>query len=247
MTRRSVRWSAWLLGVLVCAVIVARTTIVTDITAFLPGPATREQALLAEQLRDGVAARVMLIGIEAPAAEQSPAAAKVSQQLASTLRADSQFAFVANGDPAMFAAERDRLFDARYLLSPQATPQRFSVDGLRAAASEMEALLRSSVAPLIKPFAARDLTGELLVVANELKPARSPTVEHGVWFDPTGRIALLLATTRAPGFDVDAQSQAVSAIRNAFAAATRDTPNDFTLHLTGPGVFAVHSRQAIQD
>ena len=75
------RWGTWLLGVLVCAVIVARATIVTDITAFLPGPATREQAMLAEQLRDGVAARVILIGIEAKGAEQTEAAAKRSQQI----------------------------------------------------------------------------------------------------------------------------------------------------------------------
>ena len=102
------RWGAWLLGVIVCGVVVARTTIVTDITAFLPGPATREQAMLAEQLRDGVAARVILIGIEAATAEQAEAAAQRSQQIAAALRADPRFAFVANGDPAMFQAERDR-------------------------------------------------------------------------------------------------------------------------------------------
>jgi predicted exporter len=242
MTSRAVRWGAWLLGVLVCAVIVARTTIVTDITAFLPGPATREQALLAEQLRDGVAARVILIGVEAANAEQAPAAAKRSGQMAATLRADPRFAFVANGDPDAFLAERDRLFDARYLLSAQVTAQRFSVDGLRAAASELEALLRSSAAPLVRPFAARDLTGELLAIAVALKPARAPISAHGVWFDQTGRTALLLATTRAPGFDVDAQAQAVDAIRAAFGTA-----ESMSLHLTGPGAFAVASRQAIQD
>ena len=207
MKRRAVRWGTWLLGVLVCGLIVARTTIVTDITAFLPGPATREQAMLAEQLRDGVAARVILIGIEAASAEQKEAAARRSQQVATTLRADPRFAFVANGDPAMFAAERDRLFDARYLLSAQVTPQRFSVEGLRTAANELEALLRSSAAPLVKPTAARDLTGELLSVAAALRPARSPASAHGVWFDSTGNTALLLATTRAPGFDVDAQAE----------------------------------------
>ncbi len=237
------RWGAWLLGVIVCGVVVARTTIVTDITAFLPGPATREQAMLAEQLRDGVAARVILIGIETATAEQTEAAAQRSQQIASTLRADPRFAFVANGDPAMFQAERDRLFDARYLLSPHVAPQRFSVEGLRAAAGELEALLRSSAAPLIKPTAARDLTGELLSVAAVLKPARAPVSAHGVWFDPAGRTALLLATTRAPGFDVDAQAEAVAAIKAAFGVASGDA---LRLHLTGPGVFAVESRRAIQ-
>ena len=249
MKPRAVRWGAWLLGVLLCAAIVARTTIVTDITAFLPGPATRQQALLAEQLRDGVAARVILIGIEAASTEQASAAAMRSRQMAATLRADSRFAFVANGDPGAFVAERDRLFDARYLLSPQVTPQRFSIEGLRSAANELEALLRSSAAPLIRPFAARDPTGELLAIAATLRPARSPINAHDVWFDQDGRTALLLATTRAPGFDVDAQAEAVAAIRNAFGTAS-EAPNTTTaalnLHLTGPGVFAVASRQAIQ-
>ena len=244
MKRHAVRWGAWLLGVVVCGVIVARATIVTDITAFLPGPATHEQAMLAEQLRDGVAARVILIGIEAAAAEQVQAAAQRSQQIAATLRADPRFAFVANGDPAMFMAERDQLFDARYLLSPNVSPQRFSVEGLRAAAAELEALLRSSAAPLIKPTAARDLTGELLNVAAVLKPARAPISVHGVWFDSTGRTALLLATTRAPGFDVDAQAEAVAVIHAAFGAANNQ--DALQLHLTGPGVFAVESRRAIQ-
>lgn len=245
MKRRVVRWGTWLLGVLVCGVVVARASIVTDITAFLPGPATREQAMLAEQLRDGVAARVILIGIEAASADQAAAAAQRSQQIAATLRADPRFAFVANGDPAMFAAERERLFDARYLLSSQVSPQRFSVEGLSATAAELEALLRSSAAPLVKPTAARDLTGELLAIAAALKPARAPISAHGVWFDQTGRIAMLLATTRAPGFDVDAQADAVAAIRAAFDAA--GTAEVLRLHLTGPGVFAVESRRAIQQ
>ena len=244
MKRRAVRWGAWLLGVLVCGVIVARATIVTDITAFLPGPATREQAMLAEQLRDGVAARVILVGIEAGSAGQAAAAAQHSQQIAATLRTDPRFAFVANGDPAMFLAERERLFDARYLLSPQVSPQRFSVEGLRAAAGDLEALLRSSAAPLVKPTAARDLTGELLSIAAALKPARAPLSAHGVWFDKSGRTALLLATTRAPGFDVDAQAEAVAAIRAAFG--TPGSAETLQLHLTGPGVFAVESRRAIQ-
>lgn len=247
MKSRAARWGLWLLSVLICGWIVARATVVTDITAFLPGPATREQALLAEQLRDGVAARVILIGIEAAGAEQVPAVAQLSQRLAATLRTDPRFTFVANGDPAIFLAERDRLFNARYLLSARVTPERFSVDGLRTGANELEALLRSSAAPLIKPFAARDLTGELLAIAAVLRPVRAPVSVDGVWFDPAQRTALLLATTRAPGFDVDAQEDAVDSIRAAFAAASRPAPDVLRLHLTGPGVFAVESRQAIQQ
>ena len=199
--------------------------------------------MLADQLRDGVAARVILIGIEAGAVEQTEAAAQRSQQIAAKLRADSSFVFVANGDPAVLVAERDRLFEARYLLSPNVSPQRFSVEGLRAAAAEMEALLRSSAAPLIKPTAARDLTGELLNVAAVLQPMRAPGSVHGVWFDSSGRTALMLATTRAPGFDVDAQAEAVTAITRGLGAASGDA---LRLHLTGPGFLQLNRVRAIQ-
>ena len=244
MKRRAVRWGTWLLGVLVCAVIVARTTIVTDITAFLPGPATREQAMLAEQLRDGVAARVILIGIEAASADQAAAAAQRSQQIAAALRSDPRFAFVANGDPAMFGAERDRLFDARYLLSPQVTPQRFSVEGLRAAGARAgghAAIVGGAVGEAdrgarLHRRAAGDCGGaqaractDRRTMCGSMRPAA---------------LRCLLATTRAAGFDVDAQADAVAAIRAAFGAA--GPAEAMQLQMTGPGVFAVESRRAIQ-
>ena len=77
-----------------------------------------------------------------------------------------------------------------------------------------------------------------------MKPARAPATIDGVWFDGAGRTALLLAATRAAGFDVDAQAHAVATIKAAFDSAGSSALN---LQLTGPGVFAVQSRAAIQS
>ena len=65
------RWVALLVAVAACGWLVARAPIATDIAAFLPGPATPEQRLLAEQLRDGIAARLLLIGVSVPDAASS--------------------------------------------------------------------------------------------------------------------------------------------------------------------------------
>lgn len=245
------RWVAGAIAAAVvaalCAWLVARTPIVTDITAFLPGPATAQQRLLAEQLRDGVAARIVLIGIEAPSAADAPAAADVSRRLAAALASDARFTLVANGAAAAFERERELLFRARYLLSPQVTAEAFGEGGLRAAFTRLEALLSSSLAPAVRPLAPADPTGELLALLQRLSQRAPPVTRHGVWFEPTGRTALLLAQTAAPGFDVDAQAIAAGALRAAFDAARAGSEARLVLQLTGPGMFAVESRARIES
>jgi predicted exporter len=242
------RWIAGAIALAACAWLVSRASIVTDITAFLPGPATPQQRLLAEQLRDGVAARLVLVGIDAPgaAASASQAAAAASRRLAAALRADARFAFVANGEAAAFERERALLFDARYLLSPEVSATRFATEGLRAGFERLEALLSSSLAPAVRPMAAADPTGEMLALVQRLSQRAPPVTRHGVWFTPDGRTALLLVQTAAPGFDVDAQQQAAEALRAAFESSRGAAGAQLSLQLTGPGVFAVESRARIQ-
>jgi len=267
-------WAAWLLWALLCAValgVVGRTTISTDITAFLPGPATRAQAVLAEQLRDGVAARLMLIGIDlgvpardgkadATAAANADAAAvaraaQLSRALAANLRSDPQFAYVQNGEAAALESELQALLAARYLISPQVTAEAFGVEGLRTGFARLESLLRSAAAPFINRVAARDPTGELLALLTQLGAAgQGPPTRDGVWFTRDGRTALVLAQTRAAGFDIDGQAAAVQAVEAAFARAVGDVAPDaaaatttLSLQLAGPGVFAVQSRAAIEQ
>lgn len=238
------RWLAWSIVVALSLAALSRTTISTDITAFLPGPATRAQALLAEQLRDGVAARLMLIGIDVESESGAPQAAALSRVLTEALRSDARFAYVQNG--AGFDAELAALLDARYLLSAQVTPEAFSVDGLRASFARLESLLRSSAAPLVNRIAARDPTGELLALFGQFGADARPPTRDGLWFTRDGRTALVLAQTAAAGFDVDGQATAMAAVQAAFDAAASRTQAKATLQLAGPGVFAVQSREAIE-
>ena len=53
----------WMLLVFISGGIVANMTMTTDLTALLPRSADHRQELLVSQLRDGVAARLILIGL----------------------------------------------------------------------------------------------------------------------------------------------------------------------------------------
>src|SRR6201998_2272264 len=91
------------------ALFVAATVVVvfahytTDLSAFLPRSPTATQRLLVDQLREGIASRLILVGIEgADSAER----ARISMAMARRLRADPQFVAVSNGEPV--GVERDR-------------------------------------------------------------------------------------------------------------------------------------------
>ena len=233
----------WLAFILACGIIISRSQFTTDLSAFLPRSPTPEQQLLLEQIRDGLASRLILVGIEGA---DAPTRARLSKQIAQRLRADPAFVSVNNGEPV--SAERDRafLFDNRYLLSPAVTPARFSVDGLHAALSDSIDLLASPAGLLVKSLLPRDPTGEMVQLLDQLNSGTRPQMVDGAWASRDGARALMLMQTRASGSDTDAQQRAMAAIRQAFDTAPGATPSA-RLVMTGPGVFSVNSRETIKS
>jgi len=233
----------WLAFILACGIIISRSQFTTDLSAFLPHSPTPEQQLLLEQIRDGLASRLILVGIEGT---DTPTRARLSKQIAQRLRADPAFVSVNNGEPVN--AERDRafLFNNRYLLSPAVTPARFSVDGLHAALSDSIDLIASPAGLLVKSLLPRDPTGEMVQLLDQLNSGTHPQMVDGAWASRDGARALMLMQTRASGSDTDAQQRAMTAIRQAFDAAPGATPAA-TLVMTGPGVFSVTSRDTIKS
>lgn len=237
------RWAvgAWLALLTVSALIVARTTITTDVSAFLPRSPTPEQQVLVEQLREGVVSRLVLVALEGA----SPAAlAQASKALAAELRKDASFVSVENGDGSGDAADREFLWRHRYLLSSAVDAERFSAAGLREQLEEALRLLDSPAGALVRRIVANDPTGELLHILERLEAQSRPATREGVWFSRDGRRALLLAQTRAPGYDVGAQEGALAQIAQAFARASA---GEAKLLLSGPGVFAARTRVAVRD
>lgn len=263
MTRR--RAGAVLVWALLAAIalwVIARARYSADLSAFLPQAPTAAQRLLVEQLRQGMASRLIIAAIEGSDEKERAA---LSQELARRLRADPEFLAVENGDAA--AAQRDEtfLFAHRYVLSSTVTPERFSVAGLKAAIGNTIDLLASPAGMLAKSWVPSDPTGEMATLLDQLSRNQPPRTRDGVWTSRDGARALLLVRTRAAGSDTDGQQHAVEAIRAAFRAAlvsqhVGETSQHSALAragglsgpaaalvMSGPGVFAVQARESIKS
>jgi predicted exporter len=238
----------WALLIAAAGVIIARARYSADLSAFLPRAPTPGERLLVEQLRQGVASRLIIIAIQGADEKRR---ARLSQALARRLRSQAQFTAVENGDAAAARADEAFLFAHRYLLSSSVTARRFSVAGLRAAIGNSIELLASPAGMLTRPLLPSDPTGEMMTLLDQLTSRTSPRTADGVWVSRDAGRALLLVRTRAAGSDTDAQQRAVAAIQSAFSAALARAPAGAspkaTLLMSGPGVFAVQARQTIKS
>jgi predicted exporter len=232
----------WLVFLAGCALVMARTHFTTDLSAFLPRTPTPEQRLLMDQLTEGLASRLVLVGIEGA---DAPTRARLSRQVAQQLRSDPAFASVSNGEPVNTDRDRAFLLAHRYVLSPAVTPERFSEQGLRAALGESIELLASPAGLMVKALLPRDPTGEMVQLLGQLNSGSQPRQVDGAWASRDGKRALMLLQTRAAGSDTDAQQHAMAVVREAFDAAAG--PSGASLVMTGPGVFSVTSRETIQS
>ena len=239
----------WLLGLLLCAIVIGRTSFTADLSAFLPRSPSAEQRVLVDQLREGLVSRLILIGIEGGGGDDAATTrAALSRQLAATLRADAQFSAINNGEPVSEARDRQFVFEHRYVLSPAVTPQRFSAEGLHQALGDSLDLLASSAGLVAKNMLPHDPTGEVAALVSQLDSTALPSLSNGVWASRDGKRAVLVAQTSAAGSDTDAQARAIDTVRRAFDAAVRATPNAASakLLMTGPGVFSVDTRDTIK-
>lgn len=205
-----------------------------DLRKFMPSAQTPAQKFLMDELGEGPGARLLLMSIEGASQE---ALVEQSRQMQATLAANPDFAVVANGGMSGLDAIPERLRSYRYLLN--ARPNALDADGLRVAFQDRLADLGSPAAALIEPLLGSDPTLETLALAEQWQPANAPQTIDGVWFDSAGKKALLLAQTRAAGFDPTSQERAVAAVRAAFESSNVASGTRTQLTLTGPGAFAV--------
>ncbi len=258
----------WLVFVLACVAIIARTEFRADFSAFLPSQPSAAQQVLVEQLTSGAGGSLLLVGIESasdgqPAAPETARLARLSAQLAARLRQGDVFRSVLNGETAGTedTGADQLLFRHRYLLSPTVDAAHFSVAGLRDAVQGSIDAIASGSGLLVKRLLARDPTGEMLRLIDRLLPTGGgPALRDGHWFNADGRIALLLVQTRMGGSDIDAQQRAIERLRGTFATVLADDQRNTQpagataqgqqatpqLLISGPGTFAVASRDAIK-
>ncbi len=246
MKRFNRNWAiaTWLFFLAICIFVVSRVQIGADLSAFLPRTPTPAQQLLSEQLRDGVFSRLMLIGIEGGTPD---ALSQASKLLALRLRSEPGLSLVNNGDEDSLARDQAFLLENRYLLSSAVTPEHFTPEGLHSALENSLQLLGSPAGIMIKHVIPRDPSGEMLHILDGFAGQSQPSAHDGVWVSRDGKRALLLAQTKAPGFDIDAQQHIIELIHTRFTEATRSSEfAGLNLVISGPGVFSVHSRDHIK-
>ena len=223
----------WLVVLALGAWQLARTRVIADLGAFLPPSATPAQQILLEQMRSGVASRIVLIALSGAPEEKL---AQASRALADGLRGSGLFATVQNGAEEGLRAEREALMAHRYVLSPAVAPERFSALALRKALESALGELAAQPGSATRALLPRDPTGELRQIVARM-PGAGPAQRAGVWFSADGKRALLVAETVAGGFDAVAQQQAIQAIEKSTVVK---------VELAGAGVFAAASRAAIE-
>jgi len=205
-----------------------------DLRKFMPAAETPAQKLLIDELGEGPGSRLLLMSIEGA---DPQVLAQQSQQLRALLSARSEFALVANGSDASLDAIPARLRPYRYLLTDSFDARPLDQAQLQEALEARVQDLGSPAAALIEPLLPADPTLETLKLAESWQPGNAPQRLHDVWFDRAGGTALLVAQTRAAGFDPTGQQVAVDAIHADFARIAKGTGSK--LVLTGPGAFSV--------
>lgn len=230
------------LGILTASswVIVFHTRFTTDLTAFLPALTNPAQKLLVDQLREGVASRLLLIGLVGDDAESL---ATSSRNLATALAKTNQFSYVNNGASALSQSDYAFIKQYRYLLSPNAASLDFSEDGLSSALSDAVMLMASTAGPLLERVLPHDPTLAVAAIVESWSAARQPETQFGVWFSAAGERALLLAETTTGGFDIERQQQALAVLQKTFLA-TRQSPS-VQMQISGPSVFALKVRDVM--
>ena len=189
-----------------------RLTVGSDLRLFMPSPQTPEQRLILEEIGEGPASRMLLLAISG--ADPSQLAA-TSRALAARISGDREFRHVFNGEGDLDAIPEGMLA-YRYLLTSTFDNQPLDTGFLHSQLVERSRDLASPAAGYLESWLPRDPTLEVLAVAQAWQPLVQPETVDGIWFDLSGSSALLVAETRAAGFDPAGQKRASTALRRAF-------------------------------
>ena len=206
--------AAWVIALAILGWFVQRQLVVgADLRLFLPSPTTPEQRLLLEEVGEGPASRVLAIALDGAPPEQL---ADISRELVAALQDSREFRLVTNGEFTLDSVP-DELLPYRFLLSPTVDTQRFDAQYLHAELLARARDLASPAGSFLEPWLPRDPTLEMLKLLQRWQPMQEPRREYDVWFDRSGRRALLIAETQAPAFDPDRQRAALQELERALA------------------------------
>jgi len=220
------RFSAWLLVVaLTVWWLTASLRVSYDLGLFLPSPETLDEQVLVEQLGQGPGSRFLMLGLKDIGDQQFSA---VSEALAE----NPLFSRVVDGELDDSAISVPETLE-RYVFHLSDTP--LDRDSLALALEDRLADLSFIATPEFQQLIRQDPTLSALSVFEQL--GRIQDADAG-WITKDG-VRVILLETSAPAFDLGAQAEAVSAIRNILANA--EITSGF--ELSGAGAFGVELQE----
>lgn len=237
--------AAWLVILLASALVISTATFTANLSEFLPRSPTTQQAVVNEQLRQGLLSRQILIGIEGG---NAAIRAKLSNELVGQLQGNVGFTSINNGSGIGDTRIFQYIFSHRYLLSPTVNPALFTSNGLHDAIANTIDILATPGGEMGQSLFPSDPTGATLQLIKSMGGGAKPRTCNGVWCSRSGKSALILAQTRASGSDTNAQQEAINSIQSAFVVVKSkagDLAANTTLAMTGVGVISVASRNII--
>lgn len=224
--------------------LLSKTEITTDLSFFLPSVKDPVGIALLSTAHEGPGSRMMLAEIRGgdPVSRQA-----LSDQIKNRLKAQEIFAKVVNGPSIeqLKTIER-KLFPYRMVLSD--TPpleNAWSASSLKEALITRLAELNSAKGRLYERWLTLDPYAHWQRFLWGLSALDLPDTQNGHWVSRDGEAALILLETRAGGFDLASQSEAVQRVKAAFDEACR--PCNLTLHLGGPGILAIEANKLVSS
>lgn len=234
---------SWIIILLLCVwVILTRMQVTTQITQFMPSAKTGMDRILLDQLKQGSVSRLLLMSVSGPSVALT---AQFSKTWAQSLRDSGLFVRVNNGQRMQDKQADALLFKYRYLLSDQVTESRFGQASLHEIFQQRLRQLASPLATFDKQRFGQDPTNEMGNVLMSYRGQSPPNSQHGVWFSTDGQAAMVVAETRAEGFDLDRQEQILAVVNDLFSR--QNVSGEYALRMSGPGKIAVDTRNIIKS
>ena len=231
----------WASAVLLACVVLATTFRVDDdLTVFLPSDGAPVEDLLFARLREGPAARLILVAFEDGEAEGRQAASKAA---AEALAGWDTLVRVSNGGQAMAPGSFEALFVYRYLFTDAGA---FDGEALETALAERKEQLASPFAKIYEQEAAHDPTGQFQkLLVSWRDGTKPPPQEGGVWVSPDGSRALMLLETADPGYTLDRQVETVVELERELGAVAGQ--HGVSLAMAGSPISTVMARDSVAD
>ena len=241
-----IRLSWFLVLTLALIQVFAYTSVQTDISSFMPSGSNEKQRQLLQEFQQGSASRLWLIAITgADDGADELQITSQSQKMAAGLRQSGLFSSVVNGASVVDASVTQRLFSYRYLLDETMSQDSFSVSELRHAFQQRLEEMASPFSSFSQRLLVSDPTAAMLRVSDSLQGSQSALESsNGVWYSNKDKRSLLIASSKEPGSNIDAQERVYKFIQSTYEQSKGDSNSSLTV--SGSPLFAVVARDSIR-